>query len=435
MKQYGKTFIVNKLTLTYKLTNSAILIFLTLFNLGYSAGYTIYTYGQKEHAMLNAVTAHAESPASLLQNPATLVELNGKNLVIGSTIIDTSKTFKSSVTGSELKTNGGTFVLPSFFYTHPFSYGTWALGLYPNFGLGTDWNENWEGRYQGIKSEMKSIAFHAGFAKKITNNLNLGLGLFLSQTKVATSRAIFNLPTMTDIKQEFNGDDDWFGFNLGLQYAFSKNWKMGISYMSGKEAKLEGDTSFTFQPGQNMLSAFLPNSATSAELVLPSRLFTGIAFQPSDKWVVEAGWRREFWNNYNELTITFTNPALPITKAPRSWEDANAYMLGLRYNINQQHQILTGCFFEESPVPDSTIETSQTFGDKKSLGFGYQYNPSKWSIGGSLILTNEETRHKNNTIAPSTPAYNPTVNPNDYSANGSYKANTIIYSLNYKVNF
>ena len=113
------------------------------------AGFALLENGAKPLAMGNAFAAQADDPSALFFNPAGITQLEGKHLSVGTTIISSEFKYETSEPApSRNETSDGTFFPSTVYYTQQLSDQVWwGLGFFSPFGLETDWNKDWTGRY------------------------------------------------------------------------------------------------------------------------------------------------------------------------------------------------------------------------------------------------------------------------------------------------
>ena len=60
---------------------------------------------------------------------------------------------------------------------------------------------------------------------------------------------------------------------------------------------------------------------------------------------------------------------------PKDWDACWRYGIGIEHKLSKQWSILAGYVFDESPIPDSTMDFTVPTGDRHrgSLGFKYRF--------------------------------------------------------------
>ena len=136
------------------------------------------------------------------------------------------------------------------------------------FGLKTDYEPGWVGRYRALTSDLKTVDLTLSVAFKATDGVSFGAGLIYERADVTLSKAIdfgtaicasgnpancFNpvypfKPQQLDGGFEVNGDDSGIGYIFGMQVAPSDKLAIGLSYRSEISHNLSGTLDFTNVP-------------------------------------------------------------------------------------------------------------------------------------------------------------------------------------------
>jgi long-chain fatty acid transport protein len=125
-------------------------------------------------------SAAAEDASTVFNNPAGMTRIKGKQAVAGLHLVIPKAEFTDkgspavssvAVPGSPSVPNfgnilaggnggdaGGAFPVPNLYYVETFDIG-WSFGLGINvpFGLFTEYDSGWVGRYHGVKSKIRTI--------------------------------------------------------------------------------------------------------------------------------------------------------------------------------------------------------------------------------------------------------------------------------------
>ena len=131
--------------------------------------------------------AGLDDASTIFFNPAGLTRLEGNSFVgAGYFILPTTK-FRnqgsSVATGAPLLGGNGGDAGPTNFV--PNFYGAWSLsdrvkvgiGVNPPFGLATEYDSDWVGRYQALDSELITVNINPTIAAKLTDDFSVGVGL------------------------------------------------------------------------------------------------------------------------------------------------------------------------------------------------------------------------------------------------------------------
>jgi long-chain fatty acid transport protein len=144
-----------------------------------ASGFGVFTQGASGLGQANAVVAHPTGPSSLYFNPALLNDVPGRQIEVGTTGIYADRKIKLDSGGTEDgKTNWN---FPStFYYTHQVNDTVTAgLGVFFPFGLSTEWDDDYEGRYLGTSADLFTTNFNPAVSFRVTDRLSLAVGVDL----------------------------------------------------------------------------------------------------------------------------------------------------------------------------------------------------------------------------------------------------------------
>lgn len=326
----------------------------------FASGFGIFTQGADALGQANAVTAHADGPSAVFFNPALLTDLEGTQVEIGSTAVLPSRDF-TSISG-ETWDNADTAYFPSTFYlTHQFDDRFSAgLAIYNPFGLGTIWDSDWEGRFIATKSRITTFNINPTLAYRVSPRISIGAGLdiLLLDAKLKNKIDLSTYGPFGEIGQEFAGDGEGVGFNVGLLVKLTDALSFGAGYRSEIKVDIDGRARFDIPETAAPLAFLFPNTGGQSSITLPQQVTAGLAYQISPAWMVEAGLRWEGWSSFQQLKISLDEPVGGETSSltPRNWHDTWAYSVGTKYHINKRLAVMAGYLYGQNPIPDSTFE-------------------------------------------------------------------------------
>lgn len=351
----------------------------------HGSGFGIFTQGASALGQANAVVAHTDEPSVIFFNPALLNKLQGTQVEAGTTLLFPSREFRSAITGASSRTED-TFYHPSTFYvSHTFNDKISAgLGIFNPFGLGTEWNENWEGKYLATKSSIITYNFNPVISYQITSALSFAAGLdvmFLDAT-------LENKNYPSNAQQKFKGDGIGLGYNLGLVYDTGYGISGGVSYRSEVEIDIEGNFSIAI-PG-------VPSLNAKTSISLPRQLLAGLAYQATDRLTVESGFRWEDWRSYKKLKLDIEGQQATISD--KYWHDTFAVNIGGKYRLNDTFTMLGGYLYGWNPIPDNTFEPGVPDSNTHLLCVGTEMKFNQLKLAVSYAYQLQEERRKNNMI-------------------------------------
>src|SRR5450830_334633 len=124
--------------------------------------------------------ASAEDASTVFFNPAGMSRLSGKQIAVA--VHDITPSAKFSGTGASGTDMGGdaggsTFVPNAYFTMEMQPNLKMGVGVNAPFGLQTEYDAAWVGRYQAIKSKIKTINVNPSIAYQVNDALSVGAGL------------------------------------------------------------------------------------------------------------------------------------------------------------------------------------------------------------------------------------------------------------------
>ncbi|MGO3127640.1 MAG: OmpP1/FadL family transporter [Luteimonas sp.] len=382
-----------------------------------AAGFQLKENSVKSQGTSFAGTAAKTGDSSVVtNNPAMMTQFDGTTVQLDLTVIDLNYEFQGSGTdplgrplsGSNGGNAGDVTPIPAFSVVHKLDNGV-ALGAMVSapFGLKTEYDAGWVGRYAAQTSEVEIIDFTLSGAVDITDRFSVGLGVIASRADVTLSKAVdfgsllfanpqtrplpFALPQAADGLANVQGDDNGFGYILGANLRPTDNLSIGVSYRSEIDYELSGTVDWTV-PG-NVQAVLGSNPATSplfqngtvaADLTTPSILNIGAAWQVTDALMLSATYAETNWSSLREVRIQFDNPD-PDSVEPFEWKDSYFAALGAEYKLSDSWKLRGGVAYDETPtslehrtprLPDAnrifySVGATWTMSDAFDLNFAY----------------------------------------------------------------
>jgi long-chain fatty acid transport protein len=362
---------------------------------GYAAGFLIYSHDAASNGMGLAFAAQADNPSAIFYNPAGINLLEGTNFSSGGSIIMPDTTYKSP-SGNKTDMEKHVFFVPSVFLTHKindkFSAG---LGLFSPFGLSNDWPNDWEGRFISTFAEIKSIFLNPTISWQLHPKLSLAAGINYVDSEVKLKRSVdiegeiskfigfpVQLPGSPEGRTKIDGEGNGVGYNLGLLFHFTDTTTIGISYRSSVDIDYDGDVDFNIPQPYSFL---FPDGDVSSNIELPPILAIGICTTAINNWTFEFDLVWTGWSTFDKLTANFKEGFPPDETISRNWDDVISYHFGIKYHWNESLVLRWGYIFDESPVPEETMDPILPDADSHIVTFGVGYQRKNLSFDLSYM--------------------------------------------------
>lgn len=356
--------------------------------------------------------ASAEDASTIFFNPAGMIYIQGNQVVGALHLINPNAYFNDDgSTGGTLRTKGGeggdlgdlAFV-PNFYYVHDVCQRFKAgVGINAPFGLKTEYDDDWMGRFHAVKSELKTVNINPSIAFKPTDNLSLGFGVSAMWAQAELTRAV-NYVTRGEGSVKIKGDDWGFGFNAGAILQVTDATRVGLAYRSKVNQHLDGDVKFqrpdTGIPAVNAaLAAATPNGDVTADITLPETISLSVFSQVNDAWDVMADVTWTHWSRFQELKVVRDSGAV-LTNVEENWHNTMRYSIGANYKYSDSLKLRVGVAYDEEAIPTNT-RTARIPGNDRTwvaLGAAWQVSPNtKLDIGYAHLFIRDAKIDDNQT--------------------------------------
>lgn len=403
-------------------------------------------------------TAAAEDISYMAFNPAGLTRHAGEAFAGTATLIVPKAEFAPSgattlLGGAIGGGNGGgdaapDTVVPALFYARQLS-PDWFAGASVTvpYGLVTDYEHGWVGRYHALKSDIRSINFNPVVAYKVSPQLSVAGGIQIAYTRGIMSNAIDfgtldavsfggafgGTPAASDGTSTAEGDDLALGFNLGLLMEVRPGTRIGLAYRSKLHNRLDGAASFNNGAVGDAIAAAtgaFVRTGMQAEINLPETASVGIYHEVSDRLAVmaEAAWTA--WSRLRELRLTFDNAAQADNVITSNWKDTWFVAVGATWRPSDRWVLRTGVAYDQSPVQDA-LRTPRVPDEDRiwlSLGATYRISPgASLDVGYTRLFLDDAAIGLSATADPN----------NAFRGNlsGRFDLSTDILAVQYRVQF
>jgi len=366
--------------------------------------------------------ASAEDVSTVWSNPAGMARLQGMEVAAAVHFITPSFKFKddgsSAAAFQPLGGTGGdagsTNIAPNLYFALPLNR-QWTIGLGVNapFGLVTEYDSDWLGRFQAIKSDVKTINVNPAVSWRVTDNFAVGVGIdwqridaeFTSAVNYSAGLAqaaqqaaagglipaaavpsIVAATSGLEARTRIKGDDSAWGWNIGFLWDVTPATRIGAHYRSaikykvGANADFETPTLPTLPPalapvvGQlaGAVNAQLANGGVTSDIKLPDITNVSIFSRLNDRWDVMGDIQFTKWSTLKDLTFVRTTGAV-LASTPENFDDSWRYSVGANYHWNDAWMFRGGLAFDQTPVNNTDRTPRLPDSDRTWLSVGAQY--------------------------------------------------------------
>lgn len=341
--------------------------------------------------------ALGDNASTIFFNPAGMTRLNGVNVSAGVTAIKPSFKFSndgstgpngSPATGGNGGDAGSLAALPNAYISWELNPSWYVgLGIGVPFGLMTEYDDDWTGRYHSKKFSIESVNINPSIAYKVNDQLSLGAGVNWMRLDAEFSRASpfinpQNGAFLGDLDATVKMNGDAWGWNLGLLYQVTPETRLGLSYRSKVKIDVSGKTrvkSGTVNPAilAGGTGGALPGNANASTSVeLPDSAIFSVVHDLTSQWQLLGDVSWTGWSSIKSLDIQNTgHPLITSDNLDLRFRDTWRIALGANYKLNHQWTLKGGIAWDQSPVHEAKYRpTSLPDNDRYWLSVGAQYN-------------------------------------------------------------
>ncbi len=408
------------------------------------------------------VAAVAEDASTVWWNPAGMARLpHGKHVLLGANLIMPSTKFSNGSSVPAAASNpartgnggdaGASAVTPNIFFAMDINPRlNFGLGINVPFGLSTEYDSDWIGRFQGIKSEVKTLNINPAVSYKLSDRASLAFGISYQRGDIDLKSAVnysgiaFGAGGLALLgavggagiegENKTSVDGDGWGFNAGALFDMTPAARIGIHYRSSIDYSMKGTTSFSSVPAAfaavPALAAATSGGDVKLDLQTPASLSVSGAYKMNDRVELLADLTWTQWSEIKQLPLIRTSGAAngaTMDTLKFNFRDTVRLALGANYKWGGPWTLRAGVAYDQSPVPsaeDRSVRLPDNDRYWLSFGAGYQPSPNnRFDVGYTFIMIKDAD-----------------IN-NDQRAtakglvNGSYDAKVNILSVQYQHTF
>ncbi|HEX2492974.1 MAG TPA: outer membrane protein transport protein [Steroidobacter sp.] len=378
--------------------------------------------GSRLGTAFSGTTAAADDATTNYFNPAGLSRLQRPELIVIASGVGLSSEFDDQ--GSQaafLQTLGGTGGDAGDWNFVPSAYVAWpintkfALGFGVNapFGLVTEYDAGWEGRFQALRSEIKTYNFNPSLSWRVNDGFSIGVGVSYQrldaeltssvnysgvvaqavQQLVAAGQlppvlapSIIAANTGLEGEARVRGDDSDWGFNIGLLFEPTQTTRIGLAYRSSIEYTVSGTVQFSEPTAANLVGrgivaivsapgSVLGDGPVSVDVEVPESAIASLR-QAFGRFALlaDVGWTA--WSSVEELRIVRDEGAV-VSVTPERWDDAWRFALGGEYEFSDAFLLRAGIARDDSAVPDETRTPRLPDAQRDWIAIGARWRPSQ----------------------------------------------------------
>jgi long-chain fatty acid transport protein len=380
--------------------------------------------------------AEAVDASTIFYNPAGLSYLPGYQFVGSVDLVQPSAKFSDSgSTASGLPSpagsparivrplggNGGDAgslaPVPALFLSAQMA-PRWTIGLGVNapFGQKTNYSPDWVGRFQGLKSEIKTININPTVAWRPTDSVSLGFGLnyqridaefsqavnYVGNVAVAAGGAASNLVTAANAEGSavIKGSDGAWGWNAGAIFQLNPRTRLGVAYRSDIKYRVNGTVNFNNNPTTAVpaINAAFASGNVTANVKLPDSLAVSLVHELDSRWTLMGSVSWMGWSTIKDLTFVRDNGTV-LSSTAENFRDTWRVGVGATYRADDKWLLRGGAAYDQTPVRDANITPRLPDQSRYWLSMGAQYRVSPamtFDVGYAHLFAKDRSINQNN---------------------------------------
>ncbi|EJO2017817.1 outer membrane protein transport protein [Vibrio vulnificus] len=349
-------------------------------NLANAAGFQLAEYSATGLGRAYAgEAAMADNASAQWRNPAMLTYLEGTQVSVGAIYVNPNIDIDGNVNfaGKNISASSDDFahdaIIPNFYLSHQYNEKIaigFALGT--NYGMETDLGKDFAASHFGNEASVISKEANLNLAYQLNEQFSIGGGVRYiiaegSFGATAPETNILNLPQGTTLKY-MEGDDTTWGWQVGSAWQINENHRVGFTYKSEVELKLEGHA-------EGVGFGINPKSRDNGYmyLTLPATAELASFHQLTEKLAMHASFNWTDWSSFEKLEAHMETAGTQMVKEEH-WEDNYRFAVGATYQLQPKLALRTGIAYDTSAVSDKnrTITIPET--DRTWLSVGATYD-------------------------------------------------------------
>jgi len=376
--------------------------------------------------------------ASMLYwNPAAATTLPGLSVYAGAAAVQLGGDFTADFTGVQEDADVPTEVPPHVFVNYTRNRLALGVGVYVPYGLTSQWQDNFSGRFSALKASLATIYVQPTIAYEIVpGRMSVGGGPVIGRSSVELRQALDLSTVATPVGLTFGqlgvapgtefgratleGDAWGLGFHVGFHARATPNLQLGARYLTEIKFSYD-DADATFTQTQTGLvvnadipnplnpsgppaipvgtpidalvgtqfsgSGLLTNQKVSTAIEHPFQLAVGLGYTGLPNTTLALDYQLIGWSAFETLPVNFQRA--PDRALIEDYGNAWAVRTGIEYLLFNALAARAGFSFARTPAPAETVTPLLPDQDRYnySIGLGIPVGNFALDLGYLLVDT------------------------------------------------
>jgi long-chain fatty acid transport protein len=358
-------------------------------------------------------------------NPGAMRGLDGRQFQADLSVISFSADFEGS--GSYLGGLGGPIgggnggdagkvaPVPAAYFHVPFGEDDklhFGMSLTAPFGFATDYDRDWVGRYNGVKTELEAVDLGFALSYDVNPYLSFGASVFVQHLSIELANAIdFGTilytggaaqlgfrPGNADGFSTIKGSNNEIGFTIGALISPTEDTHFGIAYRSRTEHDIDDGKAYFDVPGNaaavlaQVRPGWFVDTGGRATVTLPETLTFSFTHKVNDRWSVMGDLSRTAWAPaFDSVTVAFDSDQAD-TVLEFGYDDTTFASLGADYRLSDTVTLRGGVAYDETPTSYQHRDVRVPDQTRKWLSLGLSWTPSEkveYNFGYTHLFVND----------------------------------------------
>jgi long-chain fatty acid transport protein len=260
-----------------------------------------------------------------------------------------------------------------------------GLSVLRPFHLEGDFGSDSFGRYDTIRNKIDITDVQLTGALRLTDQLDLGLGLTAQYMDASLDSAYPNLnPSAPDALSRLAGDGWDYGWTVGLQ-AHLDHLTLGASYRSAIDHTIAGRIELSGLQGPLAGANFAADADTNFSTPWAATLAARWPATPA--LTLNAQVVRWGWSEYDVITVSMPGQTALI---PQEYKDTTSIAVGFDYALTPAWTVRAGVQSDPTPTPDDLREPGVADSDRLVWAVGLTRQLPQGAVHAAIAYTRFE---------------------------------------------
>lgn len=247
-----------------------------------------------------------------------------------------------------------------------------GIGVTAPFGMANEYSESWFGRFDSIKTDLKTFNYSLVGAYDINRWLTLGGGVDYQTVDVTLTSMKNN--NGSELHSTLEGNDNGVvGFNVGVLAHVTADTQVGLTYRSGFTHHVEGTATLR---SNSSSGAIVSQYAATADLGLPALASLGVKHRLTDKVTLMGDISYYEWSAFDAIKVYKVDDGVLKEDIAQNYKDTVSVGLGVDYAFDEALTLRAGVQYDPTPTRDGYRTSRTPDSDRTWISGGLTYKVS-----------------------------------------------------------